>query len=403
MIFHLAATTRFDETLRVATNVNVRGTREMLTLAKGCKRLKLFNHVSTAYTHATKDRVNGEVSEVFYKSPIAADALIRMVETVSDDRLNAITEKLIENWPNTYSFTKAVAEDLIDNVGYDLPICITRPSIVQSSYYEPTPGWLDVSCIYGATGIIFGVGLGLLHVLYYNSNARLSYVPGDYTTNCTIAVGWHTAMRWEAGQKDIQIYTISSTKCKFSVESISRVMNGKEISKMYTPLSIWYCFMLGPQTKFMFLILTWLLHFIPAYILDFIFYIFGIQKPKGMKSLVAVYQKIYKLNLSLSYFMTNDWSLQDDNTVNLSKSLDPADKAIFQFDMNTIDWDEYVITLCMGLRKYILKDGLTNSDYGYKKQKCFQIAHYIFVTLYFYAFYKLLHLIYWFICNILKY
>lgn len=40
LVFHLAATTRFDEALRKATLINIRGTREVLQLAKECRRLK---------------------------------------------------------------------------------------------------------------------------------------------------------------------------------------------------------------------------------------------------------------------------------------------------------------------------------------------------------------------------
>lgn len=40
VVFHLAATTRFDEPLRMATLINIRGTRETLLLGKACKNLR---------------------------------------------------------------------------------------------------------------------------------------------------------------------------------------------------------------------------------------------------------------------------------------------------------------------------------------------------------------------------
>lgn len=39
IIFHCAATVRFDEPLKKAVLLNVRGTKLMLELAKGCKKL----------------------------------------------------------------------------------------------------------------------------------------------------------------------------------------------------------------------------------------------------------------------------------------------------------------------------------------------------------------------------
>ena len=51
VIFHGAATVRFDEPLKTAVEINVRGTREMFKLARGCTKLKAFVHVSTAYRY----------------------------------------------------------------------------------------------------------------------------------------------------------------------------------------------------------------------------------------------------------------------------------------------------------------------------------------------------------------
>jgi len=36
---------------------------------------------------------------------------------------------IIGDWPNTYTFTKFVAEDMIGEIGKGLPIAIIRPSI----------------------------------------------------------------------------------------------------------------------------------------------------------------------------------------------------------------------------------------------------------------------------------
>lgn len=44
-------------------------------------------------------------------------------------------------WPNTYTFTKSLAESLIAKRAADLPVAIVRPSIVESSTDQPFPGW----------------------------------------------------------------------------------------------------------------------------------------------------------------------------------------------------------------------------------------------------------------------
>jgi long-chain acyl-CoA synthetase len=44
-------------------------------------------------------------------------------------------------WPNTYTFTKSLAESLIVRLGSDLPVAIVRPSIVETSIEQPFRGW----------------------------------------------------------------------------------------------------------------------------------------------------------------------------------------------------------------------------------------------------------------------
>ena len=54
-----------------------------------------------------------------------------------------VTRQLIGERPNTYTFTKAIAEQLVNEERGELPICIVRPSIVCGAIEEPMPGWVD--------------------------------------------------------------------------------------------------------------------------------------------------------------------------------------------------------------------------------------------------------------------
>ena len=61
-------------------------------------------------------------------------------------------------WPNTYTLSKSLAESMIVKHGAGLPIAIVRPSIVETSTYQPFRGWNE--------GI--------------NTSAPLSYLLGTY-------------------------------------------------------------------------------------------------------------------------------------------------------------------------------------------------------------------------------
>lgn len=49
IVFHAAADVRFDESLREATEINVRGTREIMLLSQRMRHLNVFIYVSTFF------------------------------------------------------------------------------------------------------------------------------------------------------------------------------------------------------------------------------------------------------------------------------------------------------------------------------------------------------------------
>lgn len=93
----------------------------------------------------------------------------------------------------------------------------------------------------------------------------------------------------------------------------------------------------------------------------------------------------------LAYFLTNGWKFEDQNTVTLFDNLSQDDKQIFNFDVRDIDWTEYILIWCLGLRKYVIKDGLTDTLYACKKQTIFKFATYTLLPLYFYGLFKLMY------------
>lgn len=125
IMVHGAATVRFDEQLQKAIAINIRGTRNLLDLATEAKRLKSFVHISTAYSQCPRS----EIQEMFYESPMDYRRALELISSFSDDVVNALTTKIIDPWPNTYTFTKAVSEDMIRQYQSRLPIAIIRPSI----------------------------------------------------------------------------------------------------------------------------------------------------------------------------------------------------------------------------------------------------------------------------------
>ena len=79
-------------------------------------------------------------------------------------------------WPNTYTFSKSLAESLLAKYGAGLPIAIVRPAIVESSTAQPFRGWNE--------GINTSASLSYLLGTYFrqlpsNERKRLDIVPVD--------------------------------------------------------------------------------------------------------------------------------------------------------------------------------------------------------------------------------
>lgn len=124
-IYHSGATVRFDESLHDALIVNVRSTRDIVNLAMKCKKLDVLFHVSTCYCNVE----NHVIEEKFYPPPMDWRTGIRLTEKQNDD-LDSLCLKCIQGWPNTYTFSKRLAEAVIvDLCSGKLPVVVLRPSI----------------------------------------------------------------------------------------------------------------------------------------------------------------------------------------------------------------------------------------------------------------------------------
>ena len=124
--------------------MNVFGTKAILDLAHKMAKLKAFIHVSTAYCHCTRD----EIGEKLYLSETFNLTRLRKVTKDMDGREKL---KVLGDYPNTYTFTKAAAEQVLHAEKKELKVAIVRPSIIVAAIEEPHPGWVDN--LNGPTGV----------------------------------------------------------------------------------------------------------------------------------------------------------------------------------------------------------------------------------------------------------
>lgn len=129
IVLHSAADVKFDETLQKLLLVNLRGSREIFKLAEQISNLEAVLHVSTAYSHCPRNHIE----EKFYEPPCDPSYMIALAERIQDEKskeaMEILTQRIIAPWPNTYTYTKALTEELVRQYGEKIPVAVIRPSI----------------------------------------------------------------------------------------------------------------------------------------------------------------------------------------------------------------------------------------------------------------------------------
>ncbi|KAK9875948.1 hypothetical protein WA026_011049 [Henosepilachna vigintioctopunctata] len=362
IIFHAAATVNFLEKLDVSARINVGGTLEILKLAKRCKHLSSIVYVSTAYSncHLT------EVEEKFYDPPLTAEELFDLIDKYGE-KLDENEKLIIGKWPNNYCFTKAIAEHSIQIGAKELPICIVRPAIITATYKEPLKSWIDN--YYGAIGAVANIYNGLIKTFHCNPEVLGDVVPADLVVNGIIAAAYGN---YSKRNENLNIYNFTS-----SHENPLTFRDWCELSIFYgynfpTIHSVWFPNSILTNNAYVHLFYTFFLHIIPAFITDLYLVVTG-RSPRA----ISIYKKIYKFNENVSFFATRDWIFSNSKARKLWRDLSPIDQKIFNFNFapKYLNWNEYLSTLCAGLRVYLFKDNWESIEESRKKLKRLYYCH----------------------------
>lgn len=354
IVFHVAATVRFDEKMKLAVAINVRSLKDTIALSKEIQSLKSLIHVSTAYANCP----HNVIEEKFYESPIDGDKLMSLMDCMDEQLIEDITPRLLGKWPNTYTYTKAVAENVARKEAGSMPLGIFRPAIVVSTYKEPVRGWIDN--MYGPTGVAAGAGTGLLRSLHCDGSIRANVVPADLTVNALIASAWDTAniRRSKTGENEptcvneVPIYNYVSQDNPITFDDL------KDMSEKYgvtTPTcrAIWYYSFRNNKYRSVHLFYVYFFHLLPALLIDAATLCIG-KQPRLLK----IYKKIHKFMDVLNYFTTKQWNFTSDNVKSMQMKLNPEDRANFFSDIRDLSWDRFFQTYIRGIRVYLIKDPL---------------------------------------------
>lgn len=107
-----------------------------------------------------------------------------------------LARRIIHPYPNTYTYSKNLAEDVLRAHANDLNIKvkIVRPSIISATFFDPVPGYVDN--LYGLNGVLIGAGVGVLRILRIDNRLKSNIVPADYVVNLILAASCYTLEKY---------------------------------------------------------------------------------------------------------------------------------------------------------------------------------------------------------------
>ncbi|XP_044739879.1 putative fatty acyl-CoA reductase CG5065 [Chrysoperla carnea] len=379
--FHSAATVRFNESLKDAIILNTLGTQRVVELCREMVNLKSFVHVSTAYSNADKR----EIQETVYTPVHDPRVILECIESLPNDVVSVISEKIKGKHPNTYTLTKAMAEHIVMEKTGDIPAAIVRPSIVTAAWKEPFPGWIDN--ISGITGIMMEIGRGTIRSIICDETLTMDLIPVDIVVNTIITAAWQTAFN---RSNTMRVYNCTSGQ----LNGVSWAEFG-EMTKKYaimnpTKYVTFYPGFTYRTNRIVHKFCEIFCHMIPAFVLDILLRVQG-----GKPIMLKIAKKFKAAAKTGEFFALNEWHFHTKNIKSLIYDLrtHTSDHEEFECDItNGFEWDPYVKSYMLGIRKYVLKDDIDSLPNARKRLQRLYWAHKVTQVLSVYFFLRFIFL-----------
>jgi hypothetical protein len=254
LIINSGGLTDFNPDLRTALAANVDGTLHLLEFLRQCDHAGLL-HLSTCYVIGGRDGRVGEELRPDYtpnhvpgfdvererqalharleelerqaEGPEVTEDLRRQARQKNEDLPESALEGRVEKyrtrwlrarmveegmrrarelgWPNTYCFTKSLAESLIAKLAADLPVAVVRPSITETSTRDPFLGWNEGVNTSAPLSYLLGT---FFRQLPTNERKCLDLIPVDLVVRGTMLIAAAIVER-----RHERLYQLATSAC----------------------------------------------------------------------------------------------------------------------------------------------------------------------------------------------
>ncbi len=258
VVIHSAATVSFDSPLDSSIEINLLGPNRIVQLLKDMEVRPHLVAVSTCYVAGNRrGAANEELLagtpfqvDVDWRAEVDAarrtrtdlDARSRIPEELSNfnkgarEELGAaglpmlaakteqlrvawVNDQMVEagrsratslGWPDVYTYSKALGETALVELHDDIPVSIVRPSIIESAWSQPSPGWIRGFRM--AEPLIVSFAKGELNTFPGYPEGIIDVIPVDMVAAAIIAV----AAKGPADEPEVfQVASGSTNPLKF--------------------------------------------------------------------------------------------------------------------------------------------------------------------------------------------
>ena len=413
LVINCAAVVSFDAPLDEALALNVESAGRVADFAASCRSAVLV-HVSTAYVNGATHKEPAETTyhkapegtmepfppgcftdvgrdiehvksiiEGAYEEATTRDrereftlALLRQARKKKRkrprrrDRLERFRKEWIQKrlrqggmlwarqrgWNDTYTYTKALGEQLVLAYRKEVPTIILRPSIIESSLSEPCPGWLDGLRM--ADPLIAAVGKGRLKSLPLDPDVLLDLVPVDVVVNALLA-----SLSRAAKDGGVQVYQVAtSSKNPITLGELydlifSYFKKHPMLDKKGRPILIRRLRFPNPVTfRLQHRLKTVQLHTAERTLERLSVFETTKKVRRRVSAAKLVNQKLYYYGEIYGPYLNLNCQFKVERTAALFESLLPEEKKRFNFDVTRINWRHYIQNVHIpGVKKFILK------------------------------------------------
>jgi len=294
--------------------------------------------------------------------------------SLNDQQVARDTLKMLSGRPNTYTYTKAVAENIIcTNSGGrpHLPVCIVRPSMIVPAYKEPFPGWC--TNVYGPTAFFIAYGKGFLRSVIADRNVVADLIPVDLVVNGVLAAAYKTASdnyakmnrngkngfmkdpsnhQHEQEEVGVPFYNLTTGHANpIRISELERL--GRLYYADYPLDPIRLPSLRITTNRLLHTACVFLRQTVPAFLCDAVFTVIN---PTQKFSFRRVNDKIKSSMDVMEFFFVNQWQWRCDNTKKMHQFLSEEDQKTFNFDPQSFRWEDHIKHYVIGTRNYLMKE-----------------------------------------------